>query len=59
MELNLPILQNHIKRDPGSYREEFMRQLRHFEHMSDMLRLDPTSTQPEFSKLVLFLAHVL
>lgn len=31
LELNLPQLQNLIKRDHQSYREEFLRQLNHFE----------------------------
>lgn len=58
MDFNLPALQNHIKRDPASYREEFTRQLRHFEHLLEILRLDPSANQPNFVELVLFLSHV-
>lgn len=38
---NLPQLQNLIKRDPESYREEFLQQLRHFESAKQVFELNP------------------
>lgn len=59
LDLNLPQLQNLIKRDPQSYREDFLRQLRHFESSLEILFLNPTGEiAKEFCELALFLAHV-
>jgi protein SDA1 len=56
---NLPALQNLIKRDPESYREEFAQQWRHFEAQLAIFNLKPDSLpDPEFGNLVMFLAHV-
>ena len=38
---NLPQLQNLIKRDPESYREEFLQQYRHFASTLTVFELNP------------------
>ncbi len=58
LDLNLPQLQNFIKRDPESYREDFLRQLRHFQSNLEILKLNPSNEVQNFGDLVLFLAHV-
>ncbi|RKP13562.1 SDA1-domain-containing protein [Piptocephalis cylindrospora] len=55
---NLPALQNLIKRDPQSYREEFLLQLQHYESSLAILRLEPDGEAKEFSEQVTFLSHV-
>jgi protein SDA1 len=55
---NLPQLQNLIKRDPPSYREEFMQQWRHYESSLAIFQLKPDAEAKEFQDLVTFLAHV-
>jgi protein SDA1 len=58
LDLNLPQLQNLLKRDPKSYREDFMRQLRHYESSMDILLLQPSQAVQDLPDLVLFVAHV-
>lgn len=58
LDLNLPQLQNLIRRDPTSYRDEFLRQWHHFQSSLEILKLAPTSPVKDFEELVLFLAHV-
>lgn len=55
---NLPQLQNLIKRDPDSYREEFLQQLRHFESALQIFLLNPAADALEFGELVNFMSHV-
>lgn len=55
---NLPQLQNCIKRDPESYRDEFVLQLRHFEAILEVTQSDPAASNKDFEDLVMFLAHV-
>lgn len=55
---NLPQLQNLIKRDKESYKEEFMQQLRHFEASLHIFQLNPQAESKEFGELVTFLSHV-
>ena len=59
-------LQNHVKRDPGSYRDEFERQRRRFLALVDLLRLRPAMDEAragdaaqaeELEELALFLAQ--
>jgi protein SDA1 len=38
---NLPQLQNLIKRDPESYKEEFQQQWRHFDSTLQVFELNP------------------
>ncbi|KAI8924400.1 SDA1-domain-containing protein [Entophlyctis helioformis] len=57
---NLPQLQNKIKRDPSSYREEFMQQWRHFESSLAIFNLKPqdSAISNDFADQITFLAHV-
>ncbi|PVU96198.1 hypothetical protein BB561_001329 [Smittium simulii] len=55
---NLPQLQNHIKKDPTSYREEFLQQWKHFESSLGIFELKPDEEYKEFGDLIMFLAHV-
>ena len=55
---NLPQLQNCIKRDPESYKDEFTLQLRHFEAVLDVTRTDPAACNKDYEDLVMFMAHV-
>ncbi len=55
---NLPQLQNLIKRDPESYEEEFLQQLRHFSSTLQVFALTPTEFNESLDELVMFLAQV-
>lgn len=55
---NLPQLQNLIKRDPPSYRDEFLQQWRHYRSLLSLFKLKPDQPAKEFGDLVTFLAHV-
>ena len=55
---NLPQLQNLIKRDPESYEEEFLQQLRHFSSALQFFELTPTEFNESVDELVMFLAQV-
>ncbi|KAG4068256.1 hypothetical protein HA402_007776 [Bradysia odoriphaga] len=55
---NLPQLQNLIKRDPESYREEFLQQYRHFQSLVEIFRLNPAQENKSLDELVIFLAQV-
>lgn len=55
---NLPQLQNLIKRDPRSYRDEFLQQWRHYESELAIFRLKPDSDAKQFGELVTFISHV-
>ncbi|KAF9970165.1 Protein SDA1 [Actinomortierella ambigua] len=54
---NLPQLQNLIKRDPKSYREEFLQQLRHFESSLAIFELKPEELSTDFQELINFIAQ--
>ena len=54
----LPQLQNLIKRDPPSYRDEFLSQLTHFESELSIFTLRPTKHSDRFTDLVTFMSHV-
>ncbi|KAJ1971415.1 Severe Depolymerization of Actin [Dimargaris xerosporica] len=58
LPINLPQLQNLIKRDPLSYKEEFGQQWKHFESTLVLLRLKPEEDSKKFTELVQFLAQV-
>jgi protein SDA1 len=49
---NLPQLQNLIKRDRESYRDEFLTQLRHFESALALFHLKPDIEAQEFGEQV-------
>ncbi|KAJ3388600.1 Protein SDA1 [Lobulomyces angularis] len=59
LALNLPQLQNLMKRDPSSYIEEFNQQWRNFKAQLDLFNLKPQEKdQDDFGNLVMFLAHI-
>ena len=55
---NLSQLQNCIKRDADSYKDEFKQQLRHFEAVLEVTETDPSACSRDYEDLVTFLAHV-
>lgn len=55
--LNLPQLQNCIKRDASSYQEDFLVQFKHYESTLKILMFNPSYFDKEFESLVMFLAH--
>ncbi|KAG7878483.1 hypothetical protein KL905_004175 [Ogataea polymorpha] len=56
---NIALLQNLVKRDPGSYYEEFLQQYAHYESMRDIFLLSPSSHDgEEFAELIGFMSAV-
>ncbi|XP_058820240.1 protein SDA1 homolog [Topomyia yanbarensis] len=55
---NLPQLQNMIKRDPDSYREEFLQQYHHFQSVLEIFRLEPDKESKSLCESIMFLAQV-
>ncbi|CAG8634185.1 11438_t:CDS:10, partial [Racocetra persica] len=55
---NIPQLQNLIKRDPLSYKEDFLQQYRHYESQLTILQLKPDEEAEEFGNLVTFISQV-
>ena len=55
---NLPQLQNLIKRDPESYKDEFLQQYRHFESTLKVFELTPNEYSKALDEQVMFLAQV-
>lgn len=55
---NLPQLQNLIKRDPNSYKDEFIQQYRHFQSNMQIFQLKPSEYSKTLEELVLFLSQV-
>lgn len=55
---NYPQLQNLIKRDAISYREEYLQQLSHFESSLEIFKLKPDEEAKDFADLISFLCHV-
>ncbi|XP_060535794.1 protein SDA1 homolog [Cylas formicarius] len=55
---NLPQLQNLIKRDPDSYRDEFLQQYQHFRNTVEVFRLDPSRPNKTLDASVMFIAQV-
>lgn len=55
---NLPQLQNLIKRDPESYRDEFNQQYNHFLSSLEVFALNPTEESKSLDELVMFIAQV-
>ncbi|XP_032237860.2 protein SDA1 homolog isoform X2 [Nematostella vectensis] len=58
MPNNLPQLQNLIKRDSDSYKEEFLQQLRHYQSNLQIFKLNPSHTSKVLQELVMFLCQV-
>lgn len=55
---NLPQLQNLIKRDPESYKDNFVQQYRHYESVLEIFKLSPDKENKRLDELVMFLAQV-
>ena len=55
---NLPQLQNLIKRDPISYKEDFLQQFRHYESQLTIFKLKPDEDAEDFGSLVTFISQV-
>ncbi|KAG9292268.1 hypothetical protein G9A89_009080 [Geosiphon pyriformis] len=58
LPINLPQLQNLIKRDPPSYKEDFAQQYRHFESQLAIFKLNPNEEAEDFGNLVTFISQV-
>ena len=58
MVLDIQQLQDRARRDPTSYRDEFLLQHRRFIASLEVLRLRPDAVPDEFPQLINFLAHV-
>ncbi|KOC65919.1 Protein SDA1 like protein [Habropoda laboriosa] len=55
---NLPQLQNLIKRDPESYKEEFLQQHQHYKSTLEVFRLATNKFNKSLDEIVIFLARV-
>ncbi|KAL1457512.1 hypothetical protein WDU94_007733 [Cyamophila willieti] len=55
---NLPQLQNLIKRDSVSYKDEFLQQQRHFESLLLVFCLQPSKFNKSLDELTMFMAQV-
>jgi protein SDA1 len=55
---NLPQLQNLIKRDPQSYKDDFLQQYHHFLSTLEIFKLSPDTENKSLDELVMFLAQV-
>lgn len=55
---NLPQLQNLIKRDPESYREEFLQQWTHFQATLEIYLLHSAEYSKDLDELLIFLAQI-
>ena len=55
---NLPQLQNLIKRDPVSYKEEFLQQWNHYSSIRQIFQINPADQASHFRELVTFISQV-
>ncbi|XP_036331858.1 protein SDA1 homolog [Rhagoletis pomonella] len=55
---NLPQLQNLIKRDPDSYKDDFRQQYQHFLSSLEVFALNPSDENKSLDELVIFIAQV-
>jgi protein SDA1 len=55
---NLPQLQNLVKRDPQSYKDDFVQQYNHFLSTLEIFKLSPDKENKSLDELVMFLAQV-
>lgn len=55
---NLPQLQNLIKRDPDSYKDEFLQQYQHFLSTLEIFKFTPDEENKSLDELVTFIAQV-
>ncbi|GAB0096330.1 Protein SDA1 [Sergentomyia squamirostris] len=56
--MNLPHLQNLIKKDPVSYKDEFIQQYSHFENTLDIFKFSPEKADKNLEDSVMFVAQV-
>lgn len=56
---NLPQLQNLVKRDPESYRDDFLQQYKFFLNTLEIFKLAPDKESKSLDELVMFLAQVI
>ena len=56
---NLPQLQNLVKRDPQSYKDDFLQQYNHFQNTLEIFKLSPDKENKSLDELVMFLAQVM
>ena len=54
---NLPQLQNLIKRDPVSYKEEFLQQWNHYNSTRQIFQVNPDEQASHFRELVAFISQ--
>lgn len=54
---NLPQLQNLIKRDPVSYKEEFLQQWNHYNSTRQIFQINPAEQASHFRELVTFISQ--
>lgn len=52
------VVQQHIKKDPQGYKDEFQLQWRHYEATRGLFLMSPGQPSLEFQSLVMFMAHV-
>lgn len=55
---NLPQLQNLVKRDPESYKDDFLQQYKFFQNTLEIFKLSPDKESKSLDELVMFLAQV-
>lgn len=55
---NIPQLQNLIKRDPESYKEEFLQQYQHYKSTLEVFTLAPNKFNKSLDELVIFMTQV-
>ncbi|EDV25244.1 uncharacterized protein TRIADDRAFT_25889 [Trichoplax adhaerens] len=56
--LTLLQLQNYIKRDPGSYRDEFTQQYRYYQSNLKIFQLQPSQPSKTMIELIMFISQV-
>ncbi|GFR89647.1 protein SDA1 homolog [Elysia marginata] len=55
---NLPHLQNLMKRDPASYKDEFSKQWQYFHNLMQTFQLQPSKYNEKLDEMISFLAQV-
>ncbi|XP_023223054.1 protein SDA1 homolog [Centruroides sculpturatus] len=55
---NILQLQNLVKRDPTSYKDEFLRQYKYFQSSLEVFQLKPADYNKDLEDQVMFLAHI-
>ncbi|KAG5513156.1 hypothetical protein PMAC_001525 [Pneumocystis sp. 'macacae'] len=58
LPINIPKLQNLIKRDPESYKEDFFIQWRHYEAMRDILTENVQEKNENFLNILIFISQM-